>query len=59
MKKLVLFDFDGVLINSEMFYLDFWSKNLSIHNIFFSEKDLIGKNNIQFLNQFDFTAVQI
>jgi HAD superfamily hydrolase (TIGR01509 family) len=57
--KLILFDFDGVIVNSEAFYLDFWSKNLSNHNIFFSEKDLIGKNNKQFLSQFDLTNLQI
>ena len=57
--KLILFDFDGVIVNSEAFYLDFWSKTLSNYNIFFSEKDLIGKNNEQFLCQFDLTNLQI
>lgn len=57
--KLILFDFDGVIVNSEAFYLDFWSKNLSNHNIFFSKKDLIGKNNKQFLSQFELTNLQI
>ncbi len=57
--KLILFDFDGVIVNSEAFYLNFWSNHLSNHNIFFSEKDLIGKNNKQFLSQFDLTNLQI
>jgi beta-phosphoglucomutase len=57
--RLILFDFDGVLVDSEAFYLDFWSKNLFNYNIFFSEKDLIGKSNRQFLSQFDLTNFQI
>lgn len=58
-KKLILLDFDGVIVNSETFYLDFWFKNLSNHNISFSEKDLIGKNNKKFLSQFELTNLQI
>jgi HAD superfamily hydrolase (TIGR01509 family) len=57
--KLILFDFDGVIVNSEAFYLDFWLKNLSYYNIFFSEKELVGKNTKQFLSQFDLTNLQI
>jgi beta-phosphoglucomutase len=57
--KLILFDFDGVIVNSESFYFDFWFKHLSNHNIFFSREDLIGKNNKQFLSQFDLNNSQV
>jgi beta-phosphoglucomutase len=57
--KGIIFDFDGVIINSEIFYLDFWYKNLSNHEFFFPPEDLIGRTNKQFLSQFDLTSSQI
>jgi HAD superfamily hydrolase (TIGR01509 family) len=52
-KKHIFFDFDGVLVNSEPFYLGFWKKELSILNIEFEGFDLIGKTNDQFLDLFN------
>lgn len=52
-KKVLLFDFDGVLVNSEPFYLDFWLKTLRSYHIIFNENDLKGKTNLQFVNQFN------
>ncbi len=57
--KLILFDFDGVLVNSEPFYFNTWKKLLANYNINFSPLDLIGKNNIQFLSQFGFNESEI
>ena len=57
--KLILFDFDGVLVNSEPFYFNTWKKLLANYNINFSSLDLVGKNNIQFLSQFGFNESEI
>lgn len=57
--KHILFDFDGVLVNSEPFYFNTWKKLLANYNIYFSSLDLVGKNNIQFLSQFGFNESEI
>ncbi len=57
--KLILFDFDGVLVNSEPFYFNTWKKLLANYNINFSSLDLVSKNNIQFLSQFGFNESEI
>lgn len=57
-KQGILFDFDGVLINSEKYYSEIWVKILYKYKISFSDDQLIGKNNIQFLNQFNLNEKQ-
>jgi beta-phosphoglucomutase len=57
-KQLLLFDFDGVLIESESFYEELWIKLLEIHKIKFTNEELTGKSNSQFLNQFNFNDIQ-
>jgi beta-phosphoglucomutase-like phosphatase (HAD superfamily) len=46
---VVIFDFDGVLINSEAKYCGIWNQ-LLIDNYTFSDSDIIGRSNEQFLN---------
>ncbi len=57
--KLLLFDFDGVLVNSEPFYFWTWKKLLADYDINFNSTDLAGKNNVQFLTQFGLNQVEI
>ncbi len=57
-KDIILFDFDGVLIDSEQFYLCFWKISLQRLQIFFNPMDLLGKSNKQFLNQFELSKTQ-
>jgi beta-phosphoglucomutase len=56
---LVLFDFDGVLVNSEPFYNKLWVRLLEPHCQTFKPAQLTGKNNTQFLSQFNFDSVTI
>lgn len=51
--KYVLFDFDGVLIDSEAIYFSIWEELLKPYNIHFSIENLTGKTDQQFLAQFD------
>jgi HAD superfamily hydrolase (TIGR01509 family) len=51
--KYVLFDFDGVLINSEAIYLSIWEELLKPHQIDFTLENLTGKTNEQFIAQFN------
>ncbi len=51
--KYVLFDFDGVLIDSEPIYFRIWVELLKPYQIDFSLRNLAGKTNEQFLAQFD------
>jgi len=50
-KQLLLFDFDGVLVDSEDFYCDFWYKSLLNYNFRFESSDLLGTSNRDFLNK--------
>jgi beta-phosphoglucomutase len=59
LKEILLFDFDGVLIDSEGFYNNLWKSLLKDYKIGFDEKCLIGKTNQQFLVQFDLDVHQI
>jgi HAD superfamily hydrolase (TIGR01509 family) len=52
-KQLLLFDFDGVLVDSEDFYCDFWYKSLLNYNFQFERSDLLGTSNRDFLNKFE------
>ena len=49
----ILFDFDGVLIDSENLYYNIWQDLLGPFNIQFTRNDLTGRTNEQFLDQFD------
>jgi putative hydrolase of the HAD superfamily len=49
----ILFDFDGVLIDSENLYFNIWQDLLRPFEIQFTRNDLIGRTGEQFLNQFD------
>lgn len=49
----ILFDFDGVLIDSENLYYNIWQDLLGPINIQFTRNDLTGRTNEQFLDQFD------
>ncbi len=49
----ILFDFDGVLINSENLYYNIWEELLRPFDIKFKRDDLTGRTDEQFLNQFD------
>jgi HAD superfamily hydrolase (TIGR01509 family) len=51
--KYVLFDFDGVLIDSEPIYNSIWEDLLKPYHIEFSLENLTGKTNEQFLAQFE------
>ena len=51
-KQLLLFDFDGVLVDSEDFYCDFWYKSLLNYNFHFESSELLGTSNRHFLNKF-------
>jgi beta-phosphoglucomutase-like phosphatase (HAD superfamily) len=51
--KYVLFDFDGVLIDSEPIYYSIWEDLLKPYHIEFTLENLTGKTNEQFLAQFD------
>ncbi len=48
----ILFDFDGVLNDSENLYYNIWQDLLGPFNIQFTRNDLTGRTNEQFLNQF-------
>jgi beta-phosphoglucomutase len=52
-KQLLLFDFDGVLVDSEDFYCDFWYKSLLNYNFHFESSELLGTSNRDFLNKFN------
>ena len=49
----ILFDFDGVLIDSENLYYIIWQDLLIPFDIQFTRNDLTGRTDEQFLNQFD------
>jgi HAD superfamily hydrolase (TIGR01509 family) len=56
---LVLFDFDGVLVNSEPFYNNTWARLLEPLGKTFEDSLLTGKTNHQFLSQFNFDSATI
>ena len=49
MIKYLFWDFDGVIVNSEMIYFNLW-KQILPSNLSFSPRDLHGKTNNQFLD---------
>lgn len=59
MKQVLLFDFDGVLVDSESFYGKLWRDLLKDYHLSFNEGDLIGKTNEQFLKQFNLDLAKI
>jgi HAD superfamily hydrolase (TIGR01509 family) len=58
-RKVLLFDFDGVLVDSESFYDGLWKNILTPYNVSFEAMDLTGKTNKQFLSQFDFDSAEM
>ncbi len=57
--KGVLFDFDGVLIDSEHLYYTTWKKLLQGFKISFNRDDLIGKSNELFLSSLGICNLQL
>jgi beta-phosphoglucomutase len=57
-KNVVLFDFDGVLADSESFYSTIWETILGDIGLFFNEESLKGRNNTQFLAQFELDEIK-
>jgi HAD superfamily hydrolase (TIGR01509 family) len=58
-RQVLLFDFDGVLVDSECFYVGLWKNILAPYHINFEEIDLTGKTNMQFLSLFNFNNAEL
>lgn len=57
--QLLLFDFDGVLVDSESFYEDLWKNLLDPLHLCFEPNNLTGKTNKQFLSRFNLSELEI